>query len=431
MGGHGVVIGGSIAGLLAARALANHLDRVTLIERDIYPASVAPRKGVPQGHHIHVIWSGGRRAIDSLLPGCFDELIARGGIEFDNSADMRWFQYGVWKLRIDSGFRMVSQTRPLLEDVIRRRVAQDERIAVRCAAASGLLLDGERVRGVRTSAGDVEADLVVDASGRGSQLPAWLGTHGYAPPPVSEVTLDLGYATRFYDVPPPNGRDWHVMAVYPKPPETHRIGVIFPVEGARWIVTAVGSFGDYPAADDAGFMGFLDGLDRPEFAQAVREAVPVGPIVTMRHPSQQRRYYERMRRRPANLVVIGDSLCTFTPIFGQGVSVAALEAVALDRALATTDLARVADTYFAAAKRIVDGPWMLATMMDLLYPAVRGRRPPGTRALQWYLRRVLALTGEHEGVYRRFLDVVHMTAPVQTLFHPTVIGAVLAPTRRS
>src|SRR5262249_43995307 len=151
-----------------------HLDRVTLLERDAYPESVTPRKGVPQGHHIHVIWTGGRRAIDALLPGCFAELAARGAIGFDNSADMRWFQHGVWKLRVDSGVRMFSQTRPLLEDVIRRRVAPDARIAIACDAASGLLVDGERVRGVRTSGGDLAADLVVDASGRGSQLPIWL-----------------------------------------------------------------------------------------------------------------------------------------------------------------------------------------------------------------------------------------------------------------
>jgi 2-polyprenyl-6-methoxyphenol hydroxylase-like FAD-dependent oxidoreductase len=326
---------------------------------------------------------------------------------------------------------MVSQTRPLLEDAIRRRVAEDTRITIRCEAASDLLFDGPRVSGVRTSAGDVAADLVVDASGRGSQLPAWLEAHGHAPPPVSEVAIDLGYATRLYRMPPPNGRDWHVMAVYPKPPDTRKVAVIFPVEGDRWIVTAGGSVGDHPAGDDAGFMAFLDALDRPDLARAVRDAEPLDEIVTMRFPHERRCHYERMRGRPANLVVIGDSLCSFNPLFGQGVSVAALEAIALDRALATHDLARVPDAYFAAARRIVDDPWMLATLTDFIYPAVRGRRPPGAWAMQWYLRRVLALTGAHEGVYRRFLDVVHMTAPVRALFHPTVVGAVLAPTRGS
>ncbi len=431
MGGHGVVIGGSIAGLLAARALANHFDRVTLLERDAYPESVTPRKGVPQGHHIHVIWTGGRRAIDALLPGCFDELVARGAVGFDNSSDMRWFQHGVWKLRIDSGVRMFSQTRPLLEDVIRRRIAQDARIALRCEAVSGLLVDGERVTGVRSAAGDVPADLVVDASGRGSQLPAWLQTHGYAPPDVTEVEIDLGYSSRLYRMPPPNGRDWQVMAIYPRPPHSTKAAVIFPVEGSRWIVTGGGSVGDYPGGDDAGFMAFLDGLDRPELGRAVRDAEPLEPIATMRFPRERRSHYERMRRRPAGLVVIGDSLCSFNPLFGQGISVAALEAVALDRALATGDLARAADTYFAAARRIVDDPWMLATLTDLIYPGVRGARPWGASMLQWYLARVLALTGANEGVYRRFLDVVHMTAPVRTLFHPAVVGVVLAPTRRS
>lgn len=430
MARHGVVIGGSIAGLLAARALAGHLERVTLFERDAYPAAPEPRKGVPQGHHVHVIWTGGRRAIDRLLPGTFDELATRGAVAFDNSADMRWFQHGVWKLRLDSGFRMVSQTRPLLEDVIRRRVLAEPRIALRSEPVTGLLVDGGRTSGVRTPAGAVAADLVVDASGRGSQLPAWLGEHGFAPPRAEEVGIDLGYASRLYRVPKAAERDWAVMAVYPEPPATTKAAVIFPVEGDRWIVTAGGSVGDHPAGDEAGFLAFLAGLDRPDLAEALGPAEPASPIWTMRFPRERRRFWERMRRRPGRLVVVGDALCSFNPLFGQGVSVAALEAVALDGVLGTGDLDLAPARYFHAARRIVDDPWMLATVADLIYPGVPGRRPPGARLLQWYLRRVLTLTGSHEGVYRRFLGLVHLTAPLGTLFHPSVLAAVLAPRRR-
>jgi 2-polyprenyl-6-methoxyphenol hydroxylase-like FAD-dependent oxidoreductase len=166
-------------------------------------------------------------------------------------------------------------------------------------------------------------------------------------------------------------------------------------------------------------------LDQPDLAQALRGAEPLSPIATMRFPRECRRLYERMPRRPRGLVVIGDALCSFNPLFGQGVSVAALEAVALDRGLAHLDLERAPDTYFRAAKQIVDDPWRLATLTDLIYPGVRGRRPPGTRWLQWYLQQVLALTASHEGVYRRFLDVVHLTTPLRTLFHASVITAVL------
>ncbi len=420
-----MVIGGSIAGLLAARALANRLDRVTLFERDAYPVDPVPRKGVPQGHHIHVIWAAGRRAIDQLLPGLFDELVAEGAVAFDNSADMRWFQQGVWKLRIDSGFRMLSQTRPLLERAIRRRVLQDARIELRGESVAGLILDGGRTTGVRTSSEAVLADLVVDASGRGSQLPAWVAEHGYSPPRVSEVEIDLGYASRLYRIPRSRTRDWDVMAIYPKPPHSTKAAVIFPVEGDRWIVTAGGSVGDHPAGDEAGFMAFLDALDQPDLAQAIRGAEPVSPIWTMRFPRESRLFYEQMHPRPRGVVVIGDALCSFNPLFGQGVSVAALEALALDRALAQVDLQRVPDAYFRAAKKIVDDPWTLATLTDLIYPGVRGRRPLGARWLQWYLRQVLALTASHEGVYRRFLGVVHLMTSVRTLFHASVITAVL------
>jgi 2-polyprenyl-6-methoxyphenol hydroxylase-like FAD-dependent oxidoreductase len=245
------------------------------------------------------------------------------------------------------------------------------------------------------------------------------------------VAIDLGYATRLYRMPPRAGRDWQAMAIYPTVPATTKLAGIFPIEGDRWIVTAGGSVGDHPPGDEAGFLAFLDALDRPDVARAVRAAEPLDAIATMRFPRERRHHYERMPRRPAGLVVLGDALCSLNPLFGQGVSVAAMEALALERALATTNLARVPDAFFAAARRIVDDPWMLATLTDLTYPTVDGRRPPGVGALQWYLRRVLVRTGTHEGVYRRFLDVVHMTAPVRTLFHPAVVGAVLTPTGRA
>jgi len=420
-----VVVGGSIAGLLAAQALAAHCERVTLVERDAYPAEALPRKGVPQGHHIHVIWTAGRRAIETLMPGLFDGLVDEGAVAFDNSADMRWFQHGVWKLRLDSGFRMFSQTRPLLERAIRRRVEAEPRITIRHEAVSGLVVDGGRASGVRAGGETLAADLVVDASGRGSRLPAWLAEHGYPAPAVSEVTIDLGYATRLYRIPDSATRDWAVMAIYPEAPRSTKAAVIFPVEGKRWIVTAAGSMGDHPPGDDDGFLAFLDGLDRPDLAETVRAAEPLGPITPMRLPSERRRHYERLARRPGRLIVVGDALCSLNPLYGQGVSVAALEAVALARTLAGTQPDGVADAYFTAARRIVDDPWTLATLTDLIYPGARGHRPPGTAALQWYLRRVLALTGRHEGVHRRFLAAVHMTRPMRSLFHPAVLAPVL------
>jgi 2-polyprenyl-6-methoxyphenol hydroxylase-like FAD-dependent oxidoreductase len=422
---HGLVIGGSIAGLLAARALAGHLPRVTLVERDEYPADPVPRRGVPQGSHIHVLWAGGREAIDRLLPGLFDELAAEGAVAFDNSADMRWFQHGVWKLRIDSGFRMVSQTRPLLEQAIRRRVLTNDRITLRAGAVTGVLADAGRVGGVRTDAGPLAADLVVDASGRGSRLPAWLAEHGWASPRTAEVAIDLGYASRLYRIPSAPRRDWSVMAVYPEPPRSTKAAVIFPVEGDRWIVTLGGSVGDHPGGDETGFQAFLDALDRPDLAAALRDAEPLGPISTMRFPRERRRFYERMRRRPGGLVVVGDALCSFNPLFGQGVSVAALEAVALDGALGRAGVEGAPDAYFRAARAVVDDPWRLATLTDLIYPRAVGHRPPGARWLQWYLGQVLRLTGSDEGVYRRFLAVVHLTTGLRTLFHPRVLAAVL------
>lgn len=423
--GHAVVIGASMAGLTAARVLADRFERVTVVERDRTGAEASPRKGVPQGQHTHVLLEGGARVLARLFPGLFDELTQHGVPSFDSSRDVRWFHYGVWKQRFDSGLVMRSASRPLLESCVHARVAARPEVRfVEGADAASLVPDapGRGVGGVRIGDETLAADLVVDASGRGSRTPQSLEALGYGRPEESRVEIRLGYASRLYRIPAQAQRDWRMLAVYAQAPRSTRYAVVFPLEGNRWIVTLAGCLADYPPGHEAGFLEFARGLDRPDVFEAIREAEPLSPIATFRYPAQQRRHYERMARFPEGLVVLGDALCSFNPLYGQGMSVAAMEADALGACLAEArglqDLPR---RFFARASRILFNPWLLATGADFLYPTVDGKRPPGSDFLGWFNTRVLTRCGSDPDVARRFLDVMHLVRGPAALATPRLL----------
>jgi 2-polyprenyl-6-methoxyphenol hydroxylase-like FAD-dependent oxidoreductase len=435
MGRTAIVVGASIAGLLAARALSGHFDRVLVLDKDELPGPDRARKAVPQGNHIHVIWSGGAAAIERHFPGLWHEMQALGAIAFDNSLDMRWFHRGVWKLRTPTGFVMHSQSRPLLEHRIRSRLVELGNVEVRPGhTVQELLWDAaaSRVCGVlatddQAAPCEMPADLVVDASGRSSRVPEWLERHGYSRPRESTVGIDLKYASRLYAIPPDPARDWQVMAIYGGPPASRRAGVIFPIEGGRWIVTLSGCLGDHPPGDDDGFLEFASGLDRRDLHDAIVGATPLSPISVYGFAKERRRHYEALARIPAGLLVLGDAACVFNPLYGQGVSVCALEAEALERCLARIPagnedaLDRLPRAYYREASPIIARAWLLATATDLLFPQAVGSRPPGLGLFGWYNRQILEASSTNEAVLRRFYEVLHFLQPPTALFAPSIV----------
>ena len=419
-----------MAGLLAARALADHFARVTVVERDPAPAAPEHRKGVPQDQHIHVLLVAGATVLERFFPGFTGELVAAGARTFDCGADVRWFHHGVWKLRQHAGVPLLAQSRPFLEWHVRRRLEAHPNVAFVAGDATELLTDDDRrrVRGVRVRRRDgsaieedLAADLVVETAGRGSHVPKWLDAMGYERPPEESVVIDLGYATRIYQ-PPQESRDWQMLLVYARAPGGTRTGIVSPIEGNRWIVTLSGCLKDYPPDDDAGFLAFARSLERPDLYDAIRNATPLSRITTIRFPAQRRRHYERMRRFPDGLAVLGDAMCSFNPLYGQGMSVAALEAAAMSDCLRERrDLAGLPRRFFRRAAGIIDGPWLLATGADFLYPGAAGKRPPGTGVLGWYNVNVLELSGHDPRVQTTFLQVMHLTRSPFALFSPAVL----------
>ena len=434
---HAVVIGASVAGLLAARALAESFERVTVLEREALPLGAEPRKGVPQGHHIHLLLRGGADAIETLDPGFFQELAERGGVSVDFSTpEGAWFQHGVWKLRPLEQLVVHCQTRPFLEHHLRTRLAKipTVKIVEQCRAVR-LEIDPDRARvtglfikrsgeGAASDAEELmKSDLLVDASGRNSPTPKWLESGGFAQPEETSVAVRIGYATRFYEAPV---RERKALAVYARAPVSTKSGVVFRVEDDRWIVTLMGCLGDYPPIDEDGFLEFARELDDSAVYDWLQTAQPLSPAVAYRYPSQLRRRYERLTRFPEGLLVSGDALCSFNPIYGQGMSVCALEALALRDCLRKETAAEpLWKAFFKSAARITEGPWSIATGADFLHPRVEGQRPRCAALRNWYLDRVLKATGRDPRVSTCFFEIIHLLRKPSALFRPDLLIRVL------
>jgi 2-polyprenyl-6-methoxyphenol hydroxylase-like FAD-dependent oxidoreductase len=424
-GRHSVVIGGSISGLVAAGVLARHFERVTLVERDAYPDQPAARKGTPQARHVHVLLQQGERAIAGIFPGLFEELLQRGGQRVDTAGDARWFFFGGWKARFASGVQMVSQTRPLLEWALRRRVLALSNVELVAGDVHGLdaptpgRVSGVQLKRAGTATEVLAADLVVDASGRGSRMPHWLETLGCGAAPESEVKVDVGYATRAYKRTS-TPRDWSALLCHPKFPDT-RCGVLLPVEDDRWLLTLVGWFGDHPPGRDPDFLHWARGLAVPDLANAVADAEPVSEIALHRFPSNRRRHYERLAKLPDGIAVLGDAACSFNPVYAQGMATAALGAAELDRCLRESSaLAGLSRRFQTRLARVTDAPWLLAIGEDFRSPKAEGRRPAYLPLLGWYTAKVHELTWRDPFTAKRFLEVMHLVRRPTALFHPYV-----------
>ena len=442
---HAVVIGGSIAGLLAARVLSDHFGRVTLVERDRFPEGAIPRKGLPQARHLHVLLARGRLTMEQLFPGIGEELTAAGAEVIDAGDDIAWLTPAGWGARFRSGICSFACSRPLLDFHLRRRVSaigtltvveNTEVVGLRLAAdgarVAGVMIDERGVAAAAPGERVLEADLVVDAGGRGSRTPEWLASLGFDRPEETVVNAHLGYASRIYARPPAAPADWKCLYVQAAPPGRTRGGVAFAIEGGRWIVTLGGIGGDYPPIEEGGFLEFMRSLESRALFEAVTGAEPMSPIVGFRATENRWRHYERLSRRPEGLLVMGDAACTFNPVYGQGMTMAALAALALGESLddrrAQRDgtLTGLAARFQRALAQLNKGPWLLATSEDFRSPWVDGARPGlSSRLMHHYLDRLVARTTHDKDLRKVFLGVLHMIEMPKALFRPGILIRVL------
>jgi 2-polyprenyl-6-methoxyphenol hydroxylase-like FAD-dependent oxidoreductase len=381
-GRRAVVLGAGMAGILSAVALLPHVDSVTVLDRDGLPDGPDLRRGVPQARHTHVLWSGGARVVESLLPGTLDRLLDAGAHRIGLPEDLVSLTAYGWQQRMPETQFMIAASRSLLDWTVRDQALRDERITLLSDVdIVGLRGDADRVTGVtykpRGQGGlsVIEADIVVDSTGRGSPLKRWLGAMGL--PPVQEDVVDSGmaYATRVFQAPKGARGAFPLVSVY----ADHRAGVpgrngiLLPIEQGRWMVTLSGTRGAEPPGTEDGFHAYLDTLRHPLISQLLRHAEPLTPVQASRSTANRRLFYERMVHWPEGLAVVGDSVTAFNPVYGHGMSAAALSAAALGSAL--TEVGGLVPGAARAAQRaigaIVDTPWVLGTSQDICYPDVR------------------------------------------------------------
>ncbi|MEW2318940.1 NAD(P)/FAD-dependent oxidoreductase [Streptomyces bauhiniae] len=434
-----VVIGAGMSGLLAAAALAGHAD-VTLIERDTLPAGPEPRRGVPQARHAHLVWTGGVTALDALLPGLTEELVARGARLAHIMGDMvSRAPNEIWFRRFTSTpHRNLVCSRDLLDAVTRERVLADPRITLReSTTAARLAGDAARVTGVhlRTPDSDTEeylaADLVLDASGRGSRAPHWLEQLGLPPVPERQVDAGVAYATRVFRAPAP---DFPLVNVQANPATAPgRGGIILPVEDGRWIVTLSGTRGGEPTDDPDAFTDFALGLGDPVIGELIRDAEPLTDVATTRSTANRRRYFEKLGRWPDGFTVIGDAIAGYNPVYGHGITVAAQSSVALREFAATRGFLRPGSARHLQKllTRPVAAAWDLAIGQDIFYPGATDRPPTRMeRALASFVDRAVATGARNPRALAALLDVMSLSRPATRLFSPGMLIPMLFGPRR-
>lgn len=429
MKAHAIVIGGSIAGLLAARVLSDHFERVTIVDRDTLPDSPEPRQGAPQAAHVHVLLRGGLLIMQRLFPQLDDDLAQAGALSLNWTRDLVTFTPAGWSPRFDSEYTTRTCSRGLLEQMIRRQVDAIGNItsAARCeaiepqAAETQSVFTGLKVHDRSRSDNalvELAADLIVDASGRTSKGLNWLAALGYAAPEETVINARVGYATRVYRRPANFNADWKAMMVRTRPPFGLRGGLIYPIENDQWMVNAAGAGAERPPTDEALFLEFIRNLIHPALYDAVKDAEPISPLHAYQRTENRLRHFERLTRWPENFVVLGDAACAFNPTYGQGMSVAALEAQALDRWLRTSQSTLA---FQQQLMQVVRGPWLMATNEDSRLPHVEGATSSRFDKLyQRYIDEFIWLCGSDPRALNIFMGVTHLVKPPTAMLAPTM-----------
>jgi 2-polyprenyl-6-methoxyphenol hydroxylase-like FAD-dependent oxidoreductase len=433
---HAIVIGGSMTGLLTARVLLDHFQRVTLLERDHFPEGPQVRAGVPQGRHLHVLLSRGHQILEGLFPGVDAEMEAAGIPRIEWAWDtFSIARNGKVAPRFHSGVFTRASSRPLLEHLVRRRLLTTPGVnLIERAQVTGLTStpDHRAITGVSyrlrgSTAGDqvLTADFVVDASGRSSPLPEWLVALGYGTPREQIVNSHLAYASRLvrHPVGLPEGR--LVVSIASPGESLPRGGVVMHIEDDLWVVTISGANGDHPPTDDAGFEAFVQGLSAPHIAQFLQGSQPVSPVYGYQRTLNRWLHYEELSRWPERLAVLGDAACAFNPIYGQGMTTGALSAVELGAVLGRSRLEQAGARFQKRLAKRLQIPWLMATSEDFRLPTTEGERPASrSRLVQAYLNQAAAVMSDDAHISQAFIEIINMLKSPAALFSPAVMWRV-------
>jgi len=436
-GRHAIVIGGGIAGLSAARVLSEHFDRVTVLERDKPSSGADLRAGVPQARHIHVLLAGGEQALEALFPGLRAELTAAGA-PWGDYAGTSLVHFPVVRLpKMPSGVEVSFASRPFREQAMRRRLEGGGRVVFRHGVqVNGLVGEGHGVSGVkvRDSRGEEElrADFVVAACGREGRVDTWLAELGYPAPREETVDAALSYSTRWYRGPR-SASPYNLVADLPSPPDRPHGSGFMACEDGKWLVTLMGIAGTRTPTDDEGFHAWIRDTRFPEIGDFIQKVEPISPIYGSKKTENRHRHFEELRRFPDRFVALGDAVASFNPMYGQGMTMAVLGAMELGACLEEQrariggpSLVGLSRRFHRRLARVLSSVWGMAIAEDFRWPATRGERPGGlSRVVGVYMDELMQTIGDDHEVFRRFVRVQHMLAPVSSLLAPDVAGRVI------
>ena len=440
IGKRAIVVGAGMGGLTAAAALADHFEQVLVLERDALPADAVDRSGIPQGKHVHALLAGGLRALGESFPGFGAELARAGAVTIRAGQDVRTERPGYDPFpQRDLGFDAFAMSRPLLEWLVRGRVRALPNVELRPDCSVEALVarpDGAVVTGVRCGRAGatseiLNADLVVDASGRGSLTLELLTSVGQPRPEETTIGVDLRYATAVFSIPDDAPADWKGVFHFPHVPRTSRGALLLPLEGRRWIVTLAGRHGEDPPGDADGFMTFVRRLRTSTIFDALEPAKRLSEVMRFGFPESVYRHYEQLAAFPRGLLTVGDAICRFNPVYGQGMSVAAQEAVVLRQLLSaragTADpLDGLASPFFAEAAALIDNPWFGAVIPDFAHPKTRGTRPENLEAMLKLGTALVRLAARDPAVHKLAAEIQNLLKPRSAYLDPELMQKVQA-----
>jgi 2-polyprenyl-6-methoxyphenol hydroxylase-like FAD-dependent oxidoreductase len=434
-----VVIGAGIGGLTAAGALASHFDHVIVLERDPLPAAATARAGTPQSHHVHGLLAGGLRAMAELFPGIEQDLLRVGALPLNGGLQVRYERPGFdpYPAR-ELGVLTIAASRPLIEFVLRSRVERlpTVRLQSPCRVrAIQFAADGSRATGVcfedaRAQTGELRADLIIDASGRGSLTLDLLRAAGRTAPPQTTIGVDIGYASAAYEIPPNVEHPWKGVLTFPQAPQSSRGALMLPQEGGRWLLSLGGRGNDKPPGDEDGFLDFARHLRTSTIYDAIRGARRVGDIHRFAFPQSCWRHFDRVADFPRGVLPIGDAICTFNPVYGQGMSVAAQESRLLGQLLArergaTATLSKLPEAFFAALRPILETPWAMAAVPDFIFPQTTGQRPADFARVLRLGFAMQRLAARRPAVHKLMVEVQHLLKPRSAYRTPILMARLL------
>lgn len=432
-GERAVVLGGGMAGLLAARVLSDAYADVVIVDRDQLTGTTSARNGVPHGRHAHCLVARGHQILEELLPGVTQEMSDAGVTLGDFNGGIQWNFNGHRLASSDSGLLCVSSGRPVLEQHVRERVLGLPNVRVlelHDIVALETTPDNGRVTGVRIQRNEpgskaevLLADLVVDVTGRGSRMPAWLRELGYEAPPEDRIKIDLAYTTRHYRLSP--DKFGSAIAINQAATPASPRGVFcYPLpDGETVELSLTGVLGDHPPTDHEGFLDYIKSLPLPFHYEYVKDAEPVDEPVRFRFPASVWRHYEQLARFPDGLLVMGDAVCSFNPVYAQGMTVAGMEALTLRKHLQNPS-GLSAPAFFGEIAGQIAGPWQFSAIADLGYPGVEGERNDQINLVNQYIPKVLAAGTQDPVVTDAFLRVAGLVADPMSLLSPPIAGRV-------